>query len=464
MISKKIATRVLEQCLITGGDFAEIFEEDCINNNLSLIDSKIENVLGGRTYGIGIRIFKGFNSVYAYTNDNSLQSMLDTAYKAALALGQVTNEEKIIVLNNSKKTTNINPIKLNPSSVDYQHKINVMKTAYKSAKDYSSDISQVSVNYLDKEQNVLIANTEGLYTEDKRVRTRLSITSVASKGNENQTGHEGPGACKGFELFEDIDPEYYGKEASRVAYTMLNAKNCPAGQMAVAIDNGFGGVIFHEACGHSLEATAVAKGNSVFTDKIGHQIASAKVTAIDDGTIYNHWGSANIDDEGTPTQKNVLIENGVLKSYMVDKLNGRRMKTSPTGSSRRQSYKFAPTSRMTNTFIAAGTDKTEDIIKSIDNGLYAKKMGGGSVNPVTGEFNFAVAEGYLVKNGEIKEAVRGASLIGKGSEVLMNIDMVGDNLAQAQGMCGSSSGSIPTNVGQPMVRVKEITVGGRSEE
>ncbi|WP_276630128.1 TldD/PmbA family protein, partial [Terrisporobacter hibernicus] len=255
-----------------------------------------------------------------------------------------------------------------------------------------------------------------------------------------------------------------GKEASRVAYTMLNAKNCPAGQMAVAIDNGFGGVIFHEACGHSLEATAVAKGNSVFTDKIGQQIASAKVTAVDDGTIYNHWGSANIDDEGTPTQKNVLIENGVLKSYMVDKLNGRRMKTSSTGSSRRQSYKFAPTSRMTNTFIAAGTDKTEDIIKSIDNGLYAKKMGGGSVNPVTGEFNFAVAEGYLVKNGEIKEAVRGASLIGKGSEVLMNIDMVGDNLAQAQGMCGSVSGSIPTNVGQPMIRVKEITVGGRSEE
>ena len=463
MITKQTATQVLEKCLVTGGDFAEIFEEDWITNNIGIIDSKIENVLGGRTYGIGIRIFKGLKSVYAYTNDNSLSSMLDTAYKAALALGSLS-DEKMVVINNCKVTTNINPIKLYPHSVDYQDKINVMKKAYKSAKEYSSEISQVSINYSDKEQNVLIANTEGLYIEDNRVRTRLGITSVASRGNENQTGFEGPGACKGFELFEDIDPEYYGKEASRVAYTMLNAKNCPAGKMTVAIDNGFGGVIFHEACGHSLEATSVAKGNSVFTDKIGEQIASTKVTAIDDGTLTNHWGSANIDDEGNPTQRNVLIENGILKSYMIDKLNGRRMNMAPTGSSRRQSYKFAPTSRMTNTYIAAGTDKVEDIIKSIDDGLYAKKMGGGSVNPVTGEFNFAVAEGYLVKNGELKEAVRGASLIGKGSEVLMNIDMVGDNLAQAQGMCGSSSGSIPTNVGQPMIRVKEITVGGRSEE
>ncbi|WP_330638657.1 TldD/PmbA family protein [Romboutsia hominis] len=338
-----------------------------------------------------------------------------------------------------------------------------MKRAYKSAKSYNSLISQVSVGYLDKEQQVLIANTEGLYVEDRRIRTRLSINSVASNETENQTGFEGPGASMGFELFEKIDPEYYGKEASRVAVTMLNAKNCPAGKMTVAIDNGFGGVIFHEACGHSLEATSVAKGNSVFSDKLGQQIASTKVTAIDDGTLTNHWGSANIDDEGNPTKKNVLIENGILKSYMIDKLNGRRMNMKATGSSRRQSYKFAPTSRMTNTYIANGTDDPKDIIKSIDNGLYAKKMGGGSVNPVTGEFNFAVSEGYLVKNGEIVEPVRGASLIGKGSEVLMNIDMVGNNLKQAQGMCGSSSGSIPTNVGQPMIRVKEITVGGREE-
>ena len=463
MISREVASMVLAKCLITGGDFAEIFEEDTISNSISLIDKKVENALGGRSYGIGIRIFKGFKSVYAYTNDNNLSSLLDTAYKAALALGSL-KEEKTVVLNNEVNYKNLHNISLYPNAVDYDKKIKVMKEAYNSAKDYSNYISQVNVTYLDKDQKVLIANSEGLYTEDRRVRTRLGVSAIASNGSEKQTGFEGPGRLKGFEMFEEIDPEYYGKEAARVAHTMLHAKNCPAGNMTVAIDNGFGGVIFHEACGHSLEATSVAKGNSVFSDKLGQQIASTKVTAIDDGTLENHWGSANIDDEGNPTQKNILIENGILKSYMIDKLNGRRMGMRATGSSRRQSYKFAPTSRMTNTYIAAGEDNPEDIIKSIDYGLYAKKMGGGSVNPVTGEFNFAVSEGYIVKNGQIQEPVRGASLIGKGSEVLMNIDMVGNNLKQAQGMCGSVSGSIPTNVGQPMIRVKDITVGGRTEE
>ena len=459
MLSREVAQRVLGRCLITGGDFAEIFEEDTINNTIGILNGKVENSVGGRSYGIGIRIFKGLKSVYAYTNNNSLSSLLNVAYKAALALGEA-KEEKNIVLD-CTTIKNSHPIIHMPSSIDINKKIGVMKIAYNAAKDYSSEISQVGVNYIDKEQNVLIANTEGLYVEDKRVRTRLAINSVASLNGENQTGFEGPGAHMGFELFNHINPEYYGKEASRIAYTMLHAKNCPAGKMTVAIDNGFGGVIFHEACGHSLEATAVAKGNSVFTRKLGEQIASTKVTAIDDGTIPNAWGSLNIDDEGNKTQKNVLIENGILKSYMIDRLNGRRMGMAPTGSGRRQSYKFAPTSRMTNTYIANGEDSPEEIIKSIKDGLYAKKMGGGSVNPVTGEFNFAVSEGYIVKNGEIQEPVRGASLIGKGSEILMNIDMVGNNMTQGQGMCGSSSGSIPTNVGQPMIRVSEITVGGR---
>ena len=460
MISKEIATKVLEKCLITGADFAEIFEEDSITNSISVLDDKVENILGGRDYGIGIRIFKGLKSVYAYTNDNSLSSLLDTAYKAALALGKI-EEGKSIILNNHMTFKNLHPIKINPSSVDCKEKIKVMKSAYKSAKNYHTDISKVSVGYMDKEQNILIANTEGLYTEDTRIRTRLMVNAIASNENENQTGSQNPGRLMGFEMFKEIDPEYYGREAAKQAYTMLHAKNCPAGRMTVAIDNGFGGVIFHEACGHALEATAVAKGNSVFCDKLEEQIASTKLTAIDDGTMKNHWGSSNIDDEGTPTRRNVLIENGILKSYMVDKLNARRMNTEVTGNSRRESYKYEPTSRMTNTYIAPGDDKVEDIIKSIDDGLYAKKLGGGSVNPVTGEFNFAVNEGYLVKNGEITEPVRGASLIGKGSEVLMEIDMVSDNVAQAEGMCGSKSGSIPVNVGQPMIRVKNITVGGR---
>lgn len=459
MLSKNILSSVLARCLITGGDFAEIFEEDTLDTSISILNGKVENSISGRTHGIGIRIFKGLKSVYAYTNNTNLDSLLDTAQKAALALGELKEDVSIVL--NERSIYNNNSIIYIPSSISIEKKIKVMKTGYKAAKEYNDEITQVSVGYLDKEQNILIANTEGLLTEDKRVRTRLMISSVASANGENQTGYEGPGAHKGFELFKDIDPEYYGREASRVAHTMLHAKNCPAGKMAVAIDNGFGGVIFHEACGHSLEATAVAKGNSVFTNMLGKQIASTKVTAIDDGTIPNAWGSLNIDDEGNKTRKNVLIENGILKGYLIDKLNGRRMRMEATGSSRRQNYKFAPTSRMTNTYIAAGNDDEAEIIKSISDGLYAKKMGGGSVNPVTGEFNFAVSEGYIVRNGEIQDPVRGASLIGKGSEVLMNIDMVGKNLEQGQGMCGSVSGSIPTNVGQPMIRVKEITVGGR---
>lgn len=461
MIDKKLAEEVISKCLITGGDFAEIYEDDSIDTSIRILDGKVENSISGRSYGIGIRIFKGNNYVYAYTNNNSRDSLLETAYKAALALGDIKEENKIINLT-KKDIVTMHPIIYLPSSVDLSKKIDVMKLAYKGAKNYNNEITQVSVGYGDKEQNILIANSEGLYVQDKRVRTRLNVSAVASNGKENQTGFEGPGRHMGFELFKDvIDAEKYGREAAKTAHTMLHAKDCPAGRMTVAIDNGFGGVIFHEACGHSLEASAVAKGNSVFAGKLGQQIASTKVTAIDDGTLANEWGSLNIDDEGIKTRKNILIENGILKSYMVDRFNGRRMGMEPTGSGRRQSYKFAPTSRMTNTYIAAGNDKTEDIIKSISHGLYAKKMGGGSVNPVTGEFNFAVSEGYIVKNGVIQEPVRGASLIGKGSEILMNIDMVGDNLTLGQGMCGSSSGSIATNVGQPMIRVKEITVGGR---
>ena len=229
-----------------------------------------------------------------------------------------------------------------------------------------------------------------------------------------------------------------------------------------AAENGFGGVIFHEACGHSLEATSVGIGASQMAGKLGQQIANEKVTAIDDGTIVGAWGSYNIDDEGNPAARNVLIEKGVLKGYMIDRLGSRRMGMPVTGSSRREDYTYEPTSRMTNTFIDNGPDKNEDIIASIEYGLYARSMGGGSVNPLTGAFNFAVNEGYIVRNGKICEPVRGASLIGTGSQILQDIDMVGQNLATGQGMCGSSSGSVPTDVGQPLIRVRTITVGGRS--
>ena len=337
----------------------------------------------------------------------------------------------------------------------------MLKDAYFAAKEYDQSITQVTGTLMDADHSILIATSEGLYTQDRQIRTRIAVSAVAEKNGETQTGSASPGRRMGMEMFDIIDTKNVGIQAAKQAVTMAGAGYCPAGVMPVAIENGFGGVIFHEACGHSLEASSVAYGQSQFVGKLGQKIANEKVTAIDDGTIPNAWGSINIDDEGTPAQKNVLIENGVLKSYMIDKFNGRRMGMASTGNARRQSYSYTTTSRMTNTYIAPGDDRNEDIIGSIEYGLYAASMGGGSVNPVTGEFNFAVNEGYMIRNGKICEPVRGASLVGKGSEIIQNIDMVGTELDMAQGMCGSSSGSVPTNVGQPLIRVSSITVGGR---
>ncbi|HOH70230.1 MAG TPA: TldD/PmbA family protein [Sedimentibacter sp.] len=462
MLNRKLIEDALTAALSIGGDFAEIFVEDRTNNGIVMIGGKVESTMSGRDYGAGIRIFKGFNSVYAYTNKTDRDTLIETAKKAAKAVEGNIIDHTINLIKTD--VNNINTIQIDPSSVEKTRKVQVMKKAYDTAFNYDDLITQVSVNYTDYIQNIMVANSQGLWKEDTRVRSRLGISSVASKNGEMQSGFYAPGASKGYEFFENLDIDYYAREASRIAVTMVNAKYSPSGRMPVIIDNGFGGVIFHEACGHGLEATAVAKGLSVFAGKVGQQIASPLVTAIDDGSIPNEWGSYSIDDEGTPSQRNVLIENGILKGYMIDMLNARRMNMDITGSSRRQSYRFSPTSRMSNTFIDNGSSKPEEIIASTEKGLYAKNMGGGSVNPATGEFNFAVMEGYIIEKGKIKEPVRGATLIGKGTEVLNKIDMVGNNLLQGQGMCGSVSGSIPANVGQPMIRVSELTVGGREGE
>lgn len=462
IINKKDALVAIDVALSTGGDFAEVFAEDSYLTSLNMIAGKIENALSGRDHGAGIRIFKGTTSVYVYTNDTSLEGLIDAAQQAAAAIG--TGEKLgIDVILKTRTFDNINKIVIVPTTIDIQKKVKKVKEAYNAAKSYDNLIGQVSVTYGERFQKIQIVNSEGCYAQDERTRIRLYTTSVATNGSENQTGSIGPGAQKGFEFFDDIDPEYYGKEASRTALTMLKADLCPAGKMMVAIENGFGGVIFHEACGHSLEATSVAKGQSVFCGKMGQKIASDLVTAIDDSTIPNGWGSFNIDDEGEKSRKNILIENGILKNYLIDKLNARRMNAEPNGCSRRQSYAYAPTSRMSNTYIAAGKSSDKEIISSIDEGLYCAQMGGGSVNPITGDFNFSVQEGYLIKNGEIDKPVRGATLIGKGSEIIMRIDMVGKNLKMGQGMCGSSSGSLAADVGQPLIRVSQIAVGGRQE-
>ena len=459
MIKKELLTEVLHTALSKGGDFAEIYCEHSRSNVLSFVDGKIDKINDGVLSGVGIRVFLGERTVYASTTDLTREGLLSCAASVADALAEGKTPISIRLIN--KAVADIHPVRIEPVGADIGLKSDILKSACFAAKEYDPLIAQVTGGLASVRREILIANSEGLLCSDAHTRTRISVSAVASDKGENQSGSASPGRGMGLEMFDFISPAETGRRAAKQAMVNLRAGYCEAGQMTVAIENGFGGLIFHEACGHSLEATQVGVGMSEMCGKLGQKIANEKITAIDDGTIPGAWGSVNIDDEGNPTQRNVLIENGVLKGYMVDRLGSRRMGMAMTGNSRRQNYAFEPTSRMTNTFIDNGPDKNEDIIASIEYGLYAKQMGGGSVNPLTGAFNFAVTEGYMVRNGKICEAVRGASLIGTGSKILQDIDMVGQNLATGQGMCGSSSGSVPTDVGQPLIRVKKITVGGR---
>ncbi len=460
MLDKKLIEEIFDISMSTGARFSEVFVENKKVQTVNMINGVVENTIGGINEGVGIRLFDGMTALYGYTNDTSRESLLKVASELAMAVAK-KGDKKIIMPFINQKIENIHKIKYLPTSSHKKDAVQFLKEVHGASKKYSNLITETTGTYLSNIQNVLIANSEGVFVEDERINTRILAKATATKNGDKQNGYEAPGAMVGYELLENINSQSLGTDIAERAVKMVNADFCPSGKMDVIIDNGFGGVIFHEACGHSLEATGVAKGASVFCGKMGEKIANEKVTAIDDGTMPNKWGSLNVDDEGHKSQKNILIKDGILTSYMVDKLNGEKMGVTSTGSGRRESYKYAPTSRMTNTYIDNGRDKFEDIIKNTEYGLYAKKMGGGSVQPATGEFNFATLEAYIVRNGEICEPVKGATLIGKGQEVLHNIDMVSDNLRLSEGMCGSLSGNIPTSVGQPTIRVKNLTVGGR---
>jgi TldD protein len=460
MISKSIAIKVLNLATATGADFAEIYLEETLSNSLSLENGLVETSTSNISYGAGIRLLNKLQSVYGYTNDVSLKglsALAESLSKSFKGQRQVTVEAIKKV-----RVKNINPIEEPFTAVPTGEKIALLKDASKIIQSYDQRIVRVVTSMMDNVKKVTIFNSKGKEFHDERMRGRMALVAVAAEGGQIETSFEGPGAQAGFEYFtKKIDYKEKALEVAKTAITMLHAADCPSGKMPVVIGNAFGGVIFHEACGHPLEATSVAKKLSIFTDKLGQQIANPVVTAIDDGTIANGWGSGNIDDEGNPTQKNVLIKNGILKSYLIDDFNGRRMGAKGNGATRRQNYKFEPTSRMSNTYIDNGKSTVEEIIAATKFGLYAKSMGGGSVNPATGDFNFAVSEAYMIRDGKVAEPVKGATLIGNGGDILKKIDMVANDLERAQGMCGSVSGSIPVDVGQPTLRVSEITVGGQ---
>lgn len=459
MINLELANEVLHTALKTGGDFAEIYCEDTTKNSIVMLERKVKSSDTQNIYGVGIRILRGLEEVYGYTNDVNKESLL----KLANDLASSFDGQPLDINFNFKyePAVKMSTIKKYSKDIPNSDKLVYLSKLSDIIYNYSDKIVQVAASLSDETQMITIFNSNGLYRSDVRNHQRIFAQAIAKENDRMENYSDSYGGNFGCDYFERFDFKEFGESIAIGALTQLKSVDIPGGIYDVVIHNAFGGVIFHEACGHSLEATSVAKNLSVFSNKLGENIASSVVTAIDDGTIVDEWGSLGMDDEGSNTNKNVLIKDGKLVSYMIDKRNGRRMQMEPTGNSRRESYKYSPTSRMTNTYIENGKSTFEEIIANTKFGIFAKKMGGGSVNPTTGEFNFSVAEGYMIEDGKITYPVKGATLIGSGKDTLLKIDMVANNRSFGYGMCGSISGSIPACVGQPTIRVRNMTVGGK---
>ena len=464
MISKKLAIDVLNEMLSTGADYAEIFFEESTGKGLTIENGKVSSCSSGVISGAGLRLLKENQTVYGYTSDLSKKGL----FELANSLNKSFNSKRLIHIDDLAqiKAKNRNPISNSYGLISTQEKIDLLREGIDEIESLKDPrIVRYIGNFVDNHRFVAVFNSKGKWFKRSTEFGRLAYSVVVADENGMETGFEGPGCQDDISYFKTkVHPRDIARKAAETALLMLTAKECPSGKMPVVIGNGWGGVLFHEACGHPLEASAVSRGLSCFSGKEGEMIASPIVTAVDDSTIPNAWGSIDIDDEGNLGTKRILIKDGKLVDFMIDDYNGRRMNREGNGSCRRQNYKYCPTSRMSNTYIDNGKSNPEDIIKATKLGLYAVSFNGGSVDPTTGEFNFGCSEAYIIRDGKIAEPVKGATLIGKGDEILKKIDMVGNDLALAQGMCGAASGSIRTNVGQPTLRISEILVGGRGGE
>ncbi|EHS1182977.1 TldD/PmbA family protein [Vibrio vulnificus] len=459
MLNPVTAKAVIDHALFLGADFAELFVEHHQTNSIQFNSQEVDKINSGIDFGIGIRLFFGHKVLYGFTNstEESELKRVTSLLAAKDKRDQIAQAGSLNLIRYPIQHVSRQPLSKDPY---LDSKIAFLHQADLAARAQSDKITQFMGSVLQREQQIEIFNSEGLHIGDTRHYVRVATNAVAQDGSEQSVGMEGPGALMGWEFSQQLDAKALGQEVAEQALVKLNADVCPSGEIPVVIGNGFGGVIFHEACGHLLETTSVAKKASVFHDKMGEMIAHSAVSAVDDGTMTNEWGSIHIDDEGMETQRTQLIKDGKLTSFMVDKMGGLKTGYAPTGSGRRQNYKFAPTSRMRNTFIEEGESSFDEMISSIEKGIYAKKLGGGSVQPGTGEFNFAVREAYLIENGKITKPLKTATLISTGPKVLKEISMVGKDMALAPGMCGSVSGSVPTTVGQPSLKVDKILVGG----
>jgi TldD protein len=460
VIEEAVLSRVLQTALRTGGDFAEVFAEDRRTSAAVLDDGKVEELTSGRERGAGIRVVVGETTGFAHTADlteNGLRTAAEAAAAAARGGGGGT---KVVDL--SRQTApRWNEVRTPPEDVKKGTKVEVLQRADAAARAAGGDIRQVTARYVDGRRRILVANSDGLLAGDDQVRTAFVVTAVATGDTGMQTGSESTGFTIGFELIEDLDIDAFAERAAKRALTMLKARPAPSGTIPVVINHGSGGVMFHEACGHGLEADLVGKDASVYRGRVGELVASPLVTLVDDGTMGPEWGSFSIDDEGHPAGRNTLIENGVLTDYMWDFLRARKEKRDSSGNGRRESYRHLPMVRMTNTFLTNGTEDPEAIIRDTPHGVYVAKLGGGQVNTATGDFVFGMTEAYMIEDGEITDPIRDANLIGNGPEVLKNIDVVGNDFAMGSpGTCGKDGQGVPVGDGNPTLRVTQMTVGG----
>lgn len=460
-MNRELAESILEAGTGFGADYVEIFEEETRSSTLSLKDGVIETASAGTEFGIGVRLLFGTEVLYAFTSDESRDALLNMVKTLAFGRERSRGKKSPDYSPTPRRFGESYPDFMDPGLLGNSYKLDFLHEADKSARGVSDRICQVSVAISDSSSHINIIGSGGVNVSDFRVHTRLGINVTAGEGAEKIVSREAPGALAGYESLEKFNAPELARIAAERSLRMLDAGHISGGVMPVVMGPGFGGVIFHEAVGHPLETEAIRHNASPFAGKLGQIVAKPCLTAIDDGTIPGAWGSIAVDDEGMPAKRTVLIENGVLKNYISDMVGAMETGVERTGSGRRESYKYAPVSRMRNTFIAPGKDSFDSMIRSVEHGLYASKMAGGSVNPATGEFNFAVEEGYEIEHGKIGRPVRGATLIGKGDQVLREISMVGDDFSLAAGVCGAASGSVPVTVGQPTIKVDSILVGGR---
>ena len=459
MIEEAVVQRVLGAALRSGGEFAEVFAEDRRSSSARLDDGKIEELTSGLDRGAGIRVVRGETTGFAHTSDLSETGLRAAAEAAAAAARGGGGGVREVALSR-REVARPHEVQVLPEDVPKAAKVELLQRAETAARGEGGAVRQVSALSADSRRRILIANSDGVLVEDDQVRTRFMVQAVAVGDTGMQTGFEAPGRTIGYELYDEIDVEDIGRTAARRAVDMLKARPAPSGKIPVVLKKGAGGVLFHEACGHGLEADLVGKDASVFRGRVGEQVASPLVTLVDDGTYAREWGTYAVDDEGNPARRNTLIENGVLTDYMWDFLRARKEGRRSSGNGRRQSYQHLPMVRMTNTYVLAGAEDPEEIIRQTPHGVYCVQLGGGQVNTATGDFVFGITEAYMIENGEITDPIRSANLIGNGPEVLQLIDAVGNDFDTWAGTCGKDGQGVPVSAGQPTLRVGSMTIGG----